>query len=1084
MVARYRMGFVAAHLRAQVGLVIFRDLASDSGLHFAADSGGQVFANGVGHVFGSVVGDILGLIGDRTVLSGVGDIFCRLGDASAVGAIRYGAADERVGCIVEVLDNVDDTAAAYQGIFHLSSCLRRSAVLGIAGFDQLFRFVYGVVGVVDLGSIGNGGSEASGILVHHGGIGAVGYGGSDLICFLQVVGCIGSIRNICISLTGNGIDGGLLATINQLGFFFCSTAEVGSGLAISLAHFFRCLIGQLGGGIGTVIVGYLAYNGACRIGFYIQSFIRDLVPGGIVDIFSGEAAVASDNGSLAAADGIGLIAGNGIGLAAVYGVLFFTGHCGFQAAVVVFGLLAGHGFCACTFYIFALVSTDCGCQVRFEIFSYLSGYSSGQVSTYLVFHIAGYIIEELTANGVRHVTGCFVHQIFGAVGDGAAICIIGNAVSIHYTLYLAIIANLAGERFSGLLGVGLVCSVTSVGIESVIAQVGGGGVLPVGSGTLDARFCLVNDRFIGSFFDSLQNIFQVLGDVGLVILSISSTGNSRIGFAGSLGGCIAVFIRVNHFGSDIIAFYSQGTLVPVTICIGSFGPSGSAIFIVINSTFFFAAIFGACGFLVGGDFTGCHFRAGRYVVVPYNAVLGQVDFIHIQLAVDRQVAADGGITAGGNGFSTQVLHTGDVAILHSCRTIGDALTLDSAAGGQVTGNGGAACCESALDGSAGSRNGTACVDITHCGDVARGSYGAAGNGTAGVDVAIGDGSNPIGQGLAGYRSVAHGSTLTIGYCFTGDGCLGSDISVFIYSEGPVGPFDLAVSAHRCLGFAVGIAAGVDTVFIHHRAVGANLDSIFVQGNLVVLALVQDHFLGIGLGGGHVALGVNGSGVLLQNIVIAQAQSAIDSFHQFRICCHTGRSFCRNLIIQCRIGCCPFLGFLEICIVQSSESISHVLVDGIESIYHILVDLLNHLVLGFICSKAVGRFLCQGGVQVGHVFADGVGCFHDGPILYGGVVLAYIGIRCLVFQIFFHIGNPGVQSAQVLAHGISRLNRDPFSGCSIYDTIGSGDSARGNSITFDSSFIINSLRATFIMVGKSSSSIFCGCYLRIIRKIIS
>ena len=201
------------------------------------------------------------------------------------------------------------------------------------------------------------------------------------------------------------------------------------------------------------------------------------------------------------------------------------------------------------------------------------------------------------------------------------------------------------------------------------------------------------------------------------------------------------------------------------------------------------------------------------------------------------------------------------------------------------------------------------MNVTQCGDVAHGSYGAAGNGTAGVDVAIGDGSNPIGQGLAGYRSVAHGSTLTIGYCFTGDGCLGSDISVFIYGEGPVGPFDFAISTHSCLGCSIGIAAGVDTVFIHHRAVGANLDSIFVQCDLVVLALVQDHFVGIGLGGGHVALGVNGSGVLLQNIVIAQAQSAIDSFHQFRICCHTGRSFCRNLIIQYSIGCFTFCGFV-------------------------------------------------------------------------------------------------------------------------------------------------------------------------------
>ena len=300
------------------------------------------------------------------------------------------------------------------------------------------------------------------------------------------------------------------------------------------------------------------------------------------------------------------------------------------------------------------------------------------------------------------------------------------------------------------------------------------------------------------------------------------------------------------------------------------------------------------------------------------------------------------------------------------------------------------------------------MDVTQCGDVARGSYGAAGNGTAGIDVAIGDGSNPIGQGLAGYRSVAHGSTLTVGYRFTGDSCLGSDIPVFIYGEVPIGPFDLAVSTHSCLGFAVGIAAGVDTVFIHHRAVGANLDSLFVQGDLVVPALVQDHFVGIGLGGGHVALGVNGSDVLLQNIVIAQAHSAVDGFHQFGICCHTGRSFCRNLIIQCCISGCPFLGFLGICLVQGRESISHILVDGIEPIHHILADLLNHLVLGFICPNASIFFRIQSGIQVSHVFANGVGCFHDGPILYGGISLAYIIVGSLFLQIFLHIGDPGIQ----------------------------------------------------------------------------
>ena len=85
-----------------------------------------------------------------------------------------------------------------------------------------------------------------------------------------------------------------------------------------------------------------------------------------------------------------------------------------------------------------------------------------------------------------------------------------------------------------------------------------------------------------------------------------------------------------------------------------------------------------------------------------------------------------------------------------------------------------------------------------------------------------------------------------------------------------------------------------------------------------------------------------------------------------------------------------MGFLGICLVQSCESISHILVDGIEPIHHILVHLLDHLILGRIGAKAVCRFLCQGGVQFGHIVADGVGRFYNGPILYGNIFLHFAG----------------------------------------------------------------------------------------------
>ena len=130
------------------------------------------------------------------------------------------------------------------------------------------------------------------------------------------------------------------------------------------------------------------------------------------------------------------------------------------------------------------------------------------------------------------------------------------------------------------------------------------------------------------------------------------------------------------------------------------------------------------------------------------------------------------------------------------------------------------------------------MNVTHCRDVARRSYGAAGYRSGGVDVAIGDGSNPISQCLAGYRSVAHGSTLTIGYCFTGDGCLGSDISVFIYGEGPVGPFDLAVSLESRLCLISCIATGIEPVFVHDSTIQAHFDALIAQGNLVFAIFIQ------------------------------------------------------------------------------------------------------------------------------------------------------------------------------------------------------------------------------------------------------
>ena len=147
---------------------------------------------------------------------------------------------------------------------------------------------------------------------------------------------------------------------------------------------------------------------------------------------------------------------------------------------------------------------------------------------------------------------------------------------------------------------------------------------------------------------------------------------------------------------------------------------------------------------------------------------------------------------------------------------------------------------------------------------------------------------------------------------------------------------------------------------------------------------------------------------MQNIVIAQAHSAISGFHQFGIRYHTGRSFCRNLIIQFRIGCFTGRCFIGIGLIQGSKTVGHIGVDGIESIRHILVDLLDNFVLGFIGTNPGGGFFGQSSIQVGYILTDGLSCFDDGSVLYRCISLAHILVRSLFFQIFLHIGDPGIQ----------------------------------------------------------------------------
>ena len=901
-VTGYGRGLVSAYRGAQVGFVVFCHIASDSGLHFAAHSRGQIFANRVGHIFRSVVGDILGLIGDRTVLSRVGDIFCRLGDASAVGAIGYGAADERAACIVQALDDVDDAVTAYQGIFRLGGRLGGSAVPGIAGFDQLFRFVYGAVGVVGLGPVSDGGGQAFGILVHNRGVGAVRYGGGNLVCLLQAVGGIGPIRNVGVGLAGNGVDGGLLVPIGELRFFFCCAPEIGSFLAIGLAHFFRDLVGQLGGSVGAGIVGDFINDGAGSIGFHIQSLVGDLVPGFVGDVFRRQAAVAGHRGGLVSA------------------------HRSAQVGFVVFRYIAGHSF---------------GQGPAYRM-GFIAAHRSGQVSAHLVFHVAGHIVQHLAAYGIGHIAGGSVHQIFGDVGNGPLFRRIGDILgSLFHRSGVGPVRHRTGDAVHGLVDFGI----------SRIRS-----------------------------FDFLEDLIDLLPESGG--LSVGVIGNHIAGFC-----CIHLFhISVDSIGSRFgLAFFRQGRGTGI-------GFSIRDIHFAVDRSHIPAMDFGIVVFIqFAGQGLGIEFAINR------------------QILIHRQIPADGSIARGGqraclyltgsldgSGACIQVAPGQGQAV--PCHTFGyrKAVTAQYSAGCNIlAGNIPGPCHDISA---AGIQFAAGCQDIAAYGlDVAgssvdfaaRGSYlapigtdfpalgihvAAAGldESTVGLDIAIADGGLSIGQGSALYRPGR------------------SHIALGIYSESPVGPFDAAVCVKPRLGFVCRISSGIEPVGILDGAVQAHFNAIFAEGNLVCFAFIHNQGSRCFFGSADSPIRIHLGGVLLQHIVVTQAQSAIDRFCQFGIRCHTA---------------CQFIG---IRLAQGVESISHVLVDGIEPIHHILVDLLNHLVLGFICPNASIFFRIQSGIQVSHVFANGVGRFHNGPILYGGISLAYIIIRGLFFQIFLHIGDPGIQ----------------------------------------------------------------------------
>ena len=113
------MGFIAAHLRFQVGLVVLGDFARHGRGHIAAHRGGQVFADRIGHVFRSGVHQVFGGIRNGAVFGRIGDIRSGLFRRSGIGSVGHRAGDAaqllfhgggfRTGCVPDFLEDGIDS---------------------------------------------------------------------------------------------------------------------------------------------------------------------------------------------------------------------------------------------------------------------------------------------------------------------------------------------------------------------------------------------------------------------------------------------------------------------------------------------------------------------------------------------------------------------------------------------------------------------------------------------------------------------------------------------------------------------------------------------------------------------------------------------------------------------------------------------------------------------------------------------------------------------------------------------------------------------------------------------------------------
>ena len=261
------MGFVAAHLRAQVGLVIFRDLAGYGGGAGPHDGVDQVAADGVGHVPSGGIADVCSAVADIAA-GGIGDAFripggggiITVGRFDAVGLHSYlvvanlvddavGPGVDNIGCTV-----ADGTAGCGVGdTVGIHYALHCRPVTDLAG-DAVGRLVDQGFRIIGDGPVGSGVGDVDVGLFHAG----------------AAVGTLDLLQDLIDSLP----EGGGIVTI----FVAQDTAGFRSALGGRIGVLIR--IGQralaLGGSLGgQVAVLFRIDNlGSHTAAFYSQGTLQ------------------------------------------------------------------------------------------------------------------------------------------------------------------------------------------------------------------------------------------------------------------------------------------------------------------------------------------------------------------------------------------------------------------------------------------------------------------------------------------------------------------------------------------------------------------------------------------------------------------------------------------------------------------------------------------------------------------------------------------------------------------------------------------------------------------------------------------